>query len=127
MPAGPDVSVVVPVRDGADVLGACLDALAAQHGVRAEIVVVDNGSTDGTGAIARAHPAVTAVVTEVRPGSYAARNGGIAATRAEVLAFTDADCVPEPGWLAAGLAVITGGADLAGGDVVPVPSPTPTV
>lgn len=122
----PVVSVVVPVRDGAAVLGACLDALAAQVGAPPyEVVVVDNGSGDGTAELARAHPAVAQVVVEPRGGSYAARNAGLAAAHGAVLAFTDADCRPEPGWLAAGVAALAG-ADLAGGDVVPLRSPRPT-
>jgi len=129
MPAGPDVSVVVPVRDGAAVLGSCLDGLSAQRDVALEVVVVDNGSTDSTADIARRHPVSATVLNEARPGSYAARNAGIAAARAGVLAFTDADCVPDPGWIAAGLAALDAeaGADLVGGAVAPIPSPQPTV
>ena len=117
---------MVPVRDGSEVLAACLDALGAQEGVRREVVVVDNGSQDGTADLARGHPAVSAVVHEPQPGSYAARNAGIAVASAEVLAFTDADCVPDPGWLAAGLAAVAAGADLVGGEVVSLPSDRPT-
>jgi glycosyltransferase involved in cell wall biosynthesis len=121
------VSVVVPVRDGAHVLSGCLDALGAQVGAPAyEVVVVDNGSSDGSGDLARAHPAVTRVVVEATPGSYAARNAGIAAAAGDVLAFTDADCRPRPDWLAAGLQALVD-ADLVGGAVVPVRSAAPTV
>lgn len=125
--SGPAVSVVVPVRDAADALAGCLDALAGQVGVPSfEVVVVDNGSTDTSAALARAHPAVTRVVTEPAPGSYAARNAGIATARGGVLAFTDADCRPLPGWLAAGLRAIDG-ADLVGGAVCAVTSSRPTL
>jgi glycosyltransferase involved in cell wall biosynthesis len=116
----PLVSVVIPVRDGADTLPRCLDALAAQQDAPAfEVIVVDNGSTDTTAALAGAHPVVTHVVTEPRPGSYAARNAGVALAAGSVLAFTDADCVPEPGWLAAGAAAVRD-VPLAGGRVVAV-------
>lgn len=122
----PAVTVVVPVLDGADVLPACLDALAAQQGAPLfEVVVVDNGSGDATAAAARAHPVVTDVVSEPRPGSYAARNAGLAVARTPVVAFTDADCRPRPQWLSRGLAALRD-ADLVAGDVVAVTSARPT-
>lgn len=123
----PEVSVIVPARDAAASLGACLDALAACGGPVAEVIVVDNGSRDTTASLARAHPVVDCVVTEPRTGSYAARNAGLAAARGSVLAFTDADCTPHPGWLTAGLAALRAGADVVGGAVVPQRSPQPSV
>jgi glycosyltransferase involved in cell wall biosynthesis len=120
------VSVIVPVRNGAAVLGSCLDALASQKGATpAEVIVVDNGSTDSTAKLARDHPIVDRLVVERRTGSYAARNAGIAEANGEVLAFTDADCRPEPRWLAEGIAALRKG-DLAGGDVIACPSRSPT-
>ncbi len=114
---GAEISVVIPVRNGARTIRACLDAIAAQEGAPVhEVVVVDNGSTDATATIARGHAVVNAVVPESREGSYAARNAGIAATSAPLLAFVDADCVPRPGWLAA-LAAALDDAGLAGGEV----------
>jgi glycosyltransferase involved in cell wall biosynthesis len=122
----PEITVVVPVRDGAEVLAGCLDALAAQRDAPAfEVVVVDNGSRDGTADLARGHPVVDRVVPEPRPGSYAARNAGIAVARAPVLAFTDADCRPHPRWLCRGHAALAT-ADLVGGDVRSAVSEAPT-
>lgn len=127
-PVEPVVSVVVPVRDGARTLGACLDALGHQAlDAPVEVLVVDNGSTDDTASLAGSHPAVTQVIHEPRRGSYAARNAGIAVAAAPVLAFTDADGVPAPGWLAAGLDAIARGADLVGGAIEPLRSRAPTV
>src|SRR3954447_26423119 len=115
MAALPAVSVVVPVRDGARVIGECLDALTAQRGAPPyEVLVVDNGSTDNTAAAVRAHPSAPTLVTESRPGSYAARNAGIIAAAGSVLAFTDADCTPAPTWLAAAMAALDG-AELGAG------------
>ena len=120
----PSISVVVPVHNGADALPALLRALALQRGAgEVEVVVVDNNSTDATAALAAASPVVTNVVVETRPGSYVARNAGWRASSGEVVAFTDVDCEPEPGWLAALVRAIETGAELAGGAVVPGPPP----
>lgn len=98
----PTVAVVVPVRNGATTIDTCLEALCAVDWPRerVELVVVDNGSTDGTAARVRRHP-VRLLHEHSRPSSYLARNRGVAATRAEILAFTDADCVPDRGWIRA--------------------------
>jgi glycosyltransferase involved in cell wall biosynthesis len=108
-----DVSVVIPARDAEATLGATLEALAGQA---AEIVVADDGSTDGTVALAQA--AGARVVHAGGRGPANARNTGAAAASGAVLAFTDADCVPEPGWVAAALAALAG-ADLVQGAVLP--------
>ncbi|UTI62720.1 glycosyltransferase family 2 protein [Paraconexibacter antarcticus] len=109
------VSVIVPARDAALTLPATLAALAAQRCDEPfEVIVVDNGSTDGTGRIAAAAEGVRVVPGPGR-GPGPARMAGVAAARHDVLAFTDADCAPEPGWLAAGAAAIRGGAVLAQG------------
>ncbi len=94
------ISVVIPTYDASRHLDACLDALAAQdHPARDyEVIVVDNGSTDGSPALARRHPGVT-VLEEPTPGVYAARNCGIRRARGEVIAFTDPDCVADRSWI----------------------------
>jgi GT2 family glycosyltransferase len=104
--------VIIPARDAARLLPATLAAVTAQA---AEVLVVDNGSRDATARIARAHGAQ--VVDEPRPGRARARNAGLRATQAERIAFLDADCVPDPGWLDA-LDRCLDEHDLAGGRVV---------
>ena len=124
----PTVSVVVPVRDGAATLSACLDALAAQVGVdRFEVVVVDDGSRDATATVALEHPLRPTVVHSPGGGSYDARNRGVQTSSGAVLAFTDADCAPEPGWLRGLLDALARGAAMAAGPVVPLRSPAPTL
>lgn len=116
-----DVSVVVPARNAAATLPETLRALAAQElDGGYEVILVDDGSTDATGALASAAGA-RVVRHEQARGSAAARNAGVAVASANVLAFTDADCAPAPGWLAAGLRALAGGADLVQGAVAPTP------
>ena len=104
------VSVIVPVRDRRDLLTRTLEALRAQTYPpdRFEVIVVDDGSTDGTAeaAEAAAGPLDLRVERRERAGAVAARNHGAAVARGEVLAFTDSDCRPAPGWLAAVVAAL---------------------
>ena len=92
---GPLVSVVVPVYNVAGFLREALDSLFAQDYEPFEVVVVDDGSTDGSGAIARSYPGVRYLRQE-NQGPAAARNAGIAAARGEIVAFADADDVQLP-------------------------------
>ena len=98
------VTVIVPVFNNPAQLRLCVAALQAQDfpADAFEIVVVDNGSTDDTAAAAAAMG--VRVLSEPAPGSYAARNHGIAETRSDLLAFTDSDCIPDRGWLSAAVA-----------------------
>ena len=116
------VTVVIPARDAAEVLPSALDALAAQdYAQRWEIVVVDNGSRDGTGEVAAAHSLRPRVLRRERGGGPgAARNDGVAAAAGDVIAFTDADCRPAPGWLSAGVRALED-ADLVQGAVESMP------
>jgi len=102
--ADPFVSVIVPVYNHRKALALCLEALEAQTYPRDrhEIIVVDNASEDALAPVLREYPRVR-VVTEATPGSYPARNRGLAVARGEVIAFTDADCVPSPDWIASGV------------------------
>lgn len=92
-------SVIIPAHNAGSTLAACLDGLAAEGvpGAVAELLVVDDASTDGTRAIA-GRPGVQ-VLSGAGRGPAAARNLGAAAARGAVLVFLDADTEPEPGWL----------------------------
>lgn len=103
----PIVSVVIPVLDDFVRLRQCLDALAAQTLPREqfEVLVVDNGSRSDPWQELRGYGFVR-VLQEHSPGSYAARNTGLAEVRGEIVAFTDSDCVPAPQWLEAGVEAV---------------------
>jgi cellulose synthase/poly-beta-1,6-N-acetylglucosamine synthase-like glycosyltransferase len=92
-------SVVIPAYNASRTIGECLIALAAQTVPQSayEVIVVDDGSSDDTAAIAERHGAQ--VLRQANSGPAAARNRGIAAARGEVILFTDADCAPAPDWI----------------------------
>lgn len=118
---GPLISVVIPARNAAATIGRTLEALAMQDLEGAyEVIVVDDNSSDETAAVARAAAGRVTVICQERSGAGAARNRGVSAAEAEVIAFTDADCVPDRGWLRAGLRAL-GEADLVQGAVVADP------
>lgn len=102
--SAPDVSVVVPTRDRAASLATLLDALVAQEGPSFEVIVVDDCSTDSTPRLlgeGRDGLDLRTVRLERPAGPGGARNAGWRKARARLVAFTDDDCVPRPGWLAA--------------------------
>ncbi len=98
------VSVVIPILNAERTLAHCLKALAQLDPAPLEIVLVDNGSTDGTMGLlegfASSHKrCLVRILREPREGAAAARNAGFRAVRGVVVAFTDSDCAPEPAWL----------------------------
>ena len=99
MTGSPSVSIVIPVLNGAATIGDTLAGLLSQaSSPTAEVLVVDNGSTDATRAIVEKFP--VALLTETRPGPAAARNRGLQAARGAVVAHLDADTLPTRRWLA---------------------------
>jgi glycosyltransferase involved in cell wall biosynthesis len=114
----PFVSAVVPVRNDVRIR-ACIEGLLAQTWPqdRYEIIIVDNGSTDGTRGIVAEYP-VTLLVDSSTKSSYVSRNTGVRHARGSVIALLDSDCRPSPHWIEEGVRALTEHqADLAGGHV----------
>jgi glycosyltransferase involved in cell wall biosynthesis len=95
----PRASVVVPVYNGERTLPACLEALKRQSlpPDEFEVIVVDDGSTDGTAGVAERFGVV--YLHQENQGPATARNRGAEQARGEFLLFTDADCEPHEDWL----------------------------
>ena len=125
----PSVAVIVPVFNDQAGISACLAALERQTYPSAliDVIVVDNCSDEpiripDTAAIG------ARVIPCDKPGAYAARNAGIAASAADVLAFTDADCVPVAHWVERGVRELQAASEcrVVGGEVTMRLSARPT-
>ncbi|ANC32714.1 glycosyltransferase [Isoptericola dokdonensis] len=108
-PPLPTVTVVVPVYEDLDRLRTCLRLLGEQdYPGDLDVVVADNGSSSDLRPALPPDDARFRLVREERPGSYAARNAGLAVATGDVVAFTDADCRPRPDWLTRAVAALQG-------------------
>ena len=99
----PSVTVVVSARNEAQTIRSCIAALLAQLHVPELIVVVNDGSTDGTAQVLERFandPRVMVINLERNVGVPSARNIGAAQSRSDIIAFTDADAYATPEWLA---------------------------
>lgn len=99
MNRAPRISVIIPVYNGARTIASCLESVLGQTypADAYDVIVVENGSTDNTSAIVKQYP-VRLFHSDIR-GPAAARNLGLAETDADIVAFTDADCVADSEWL----------------------------
>ena len=86
-----NVGVVIPARDGERYLAEALDSVLAQTHTPQDVVVVDDGSRDGTVAVAERYAPLARCVSQTAAGIGAARNRGVAEVRGELLAFLDGD------------------------------------
>ena len=92
----PLVSVIVPAYNRADTIGATLDTITSQTGWPFEIIVIDDGSSDDTAAIARRHAPQARVFVQENQRRSAARNNGARLAAGEFLYFFDSDDLMEP-------------------------------
>jgi hypothetical protein len=125
VPSGEVVSVVIPARNEELRIETVVRSVRSQDagGRRVEVVVVDDGSSDGTGEVARRAGARVIRISRAehptgRGGNpAAARNRGVAAAAGDPVVFLDADCLPSPGWLQTLLDAHAGGAAIVGGSL----------
>jgi glycosyltransferase involved in cell wall biosynthesis len=101
--ATPAVSVVIPVFNRRDLIAGAVASVLADHDVALEVIVVDDGSTDGSAdaAAAIADPRVTLIRQSPNQGQSAARNRGIETARGDLIGFLDSDDLATPGRFAA--------------------------
>jgi len=117
----PKVSIVVCAYNAESTMEACLSSLLALRYPAYEVVVVDDGSTDRTGAIADGYEGIH-VIHQKNLGLSAARNVGLAASTGEIVAYTDSDCVADPDWLHYLVATfLSSGLPAVGGPNLPPP------
>jgi glycosyltransferase involved in cell wall biosynthesis len=139
----PAVSVIMPAYNVAPYLGAAIESVLDQRFDDLELIVVDDGATDGSGDIAREYAARderVRVIWQRNGGISAARNRGLREASAPVIALLDGDDQWSPGYLEAQLAIlerhpdvdiVTGNAYFLGGRLTgeparPYPDPRPT-
>jgi hopene-associated glycosyltransferase HpnB len=97
----PDVDIVVPARDEAETIGPVIGSLLAQnYRGRVRVILVDDNSTDGTAALAGTAANLTVITLQSKPAEWSGKlwalSQGVAASRAPILLFTDADIVHDP-------------------------------
>lgn len=113
------ISIIVPVYKVRDYLPGCLDSILANDTSDCEIILVDDGSPDDSGAIcdryAKTHPDLIRVIHQANGGLGAARNTGLAEAKGEWLFFIDSDDTIAPDSLRVlKEAILLGGADVIG-------------
>lgn len=99
------VSCIVPVHNGGAFLAQALTSILHQRGAELEVIVVDDGSSDASGAIAAGFDGVR-VHRQAQAGVAAARNAGVVLARGDFIAFLDVDDLWLPGKIAAQLAAL---------------------
>jgi glycosyltransferase involved in cell wall biosynthesis len=102
------VSVVIPAYNAERFVGEAIESVLAQTHPNVECIVVDDGSTDGTAAVARAFGTRVRMVEQANKGVSAARNAGVRAATGSLLAFLDADDRWSPDWLSRMLEALAG-------------------
>lgn len=121
-----DITVVIPTRNRAKMLGELLDSLRNQkaEGLSWEVLVMDNGSSDDTSRVVQSKktdfPVPLRYIYEPNPGLHNVRNRGAIEADGEVVAYLDDDMVLDERWIQGSRPVLEGRADLVGGKILPL-------
>lgn len=96
----PKISIVIPVYNAISTIDLCLESILNLNypNNKFEIIVVDNGSDDGSDEVVKKHNVKLFYETLLK-SSYQARNKGIVNSNGELIVFTDSDCIATPNWL----------------------------
>ncbi len=96
----PTVSIIIPVRNRQEELKGCLESVFSQDypSQKMEVIVIDDGSTDGTAHVAASFPC-RILANQTSRGQSRCRNMGAQEAKGQILAFIDSDCVADNGWL----------------------------
>ncbi|MBK9313541.1 MAG: glycosyltransferase [Acidobacteria bacterium] len=95
----PRISVVIPVYNGSKTIGYAIECVLQQSMPPFEVIIVDDGSTDGTDEVVRKYGNRIVYLPKPNGGPASARNQGIRFAHGDYIAFTDSDCLPEGNWL----------------------------
>jgi len=98
LPVSPKISIVICAYNAERTMDACMASLRELRYPNYEVIVVDDGSTDSTRAIAERYPEAK-VIAQPNKGLSVARNVGAEAATGDIIAYTDSDCVVDPDWL----------------------------
>lgn len=115
------VSVIIPVKNQVKRIELCLDMVLSQIIIDSsfEVIVVDNGSTDGSYELLQTYDRICLLRETTGQSPYLARNSGIKKSSGDLIVFLDISCIPmSKSWLAEGINKINQGYDLVGGDVI---------
>lgn len=114
----PDVSVVIPSYNSSRVIEQCLTSVCNQTTTATyQVIVVDSSDDETARIIAEKFPNITLVCLHRKTIPAVARNMGVDETKAQIIAFTDADCIVDPDWLKSCLETHAGGYDVVGGSI----------
>ncbi len=119
--SSPTISVIIVTHDDRERLHGCLESVLAQAAARVgvEVIVVDDGSTDGTVPSVRAAFPSVRIVEKPHTGADNSRNHGIEVARGEIVVFIDSDCTAGPNWLVSlERALVDEGRPIVGGRIV---------
>ncbi len=103
-PGAPTVSVIIPSFNHERDLQECVDSVLSQHPAPLQVIVADDGSSDGSLALLRGYGSRITLLQQARGRQARARNAGLAVAQGELVAFLDSDDRYRPGRLAAALA-----------------------